>query len=224
LRTYISPASYAGTRIWKQCCSRKFSKYSPVLPLYGRLSSVLTFENFYQPCIVCWDRDSETVLLECGHACCCFDCARKVILGRQPCPMCRSPIVQCVLIDPSSQSDCIQKRPDLPPSAIAPGMCVSESVSVSVSVSCVYVCACVLIDPSIPSQNPDPPSPMITYGVCVWERERERERERKNAREREREYVCVCVCVYVCVFVHVRVCACLCVCLRVCVCVCVASQ
>ena len=32
---------------------------------------------------VCWDKDCETVLLECGHACCCFECARKVILSRQ---------------------------------------------------------------------------------------------------------------------------------------------
>lgn len=57
-------------------------------------------EDGPQLCIVCWEQERETVLLECGHGCCCFDCARRVILGRQPCPMCRSPIQQCVLIRP----------------------------------------------------------------------------------------------------------------------------
>ncbi|EKX39605.1 hypothetical protein GUITHDRAFT_114334 [Guillardia theta CCMP2712] len=51
------------------------------------------------PCIICWEQKSETVFLECGHACCCFDCARQVIVRHQPCPMCRCQIKQCVLID-----------------------------------------------------------------------------------------------------------------------------
>ena len=40
------------------------------------------------------------VVLECGHACLCMACAMVVVTERQSCPICRSPIVQCVRIEP----------------------------------------------------------------------------------------------------------------------------
>lgn len=41
-------------------------------------------------CVVCLQREKNTVLRPCGHACCCSECARREELAR--CPICRSEI------------------------------------------------------------------------------------------------------------------------------------
>ncbi|KNC51753.1 uncharacterized protein AMSG_07823 [Thecamonas trahens ATCC 50062] len=44
-------------------------------------------------CIVCFDAQQNTVLLDCGHSATCLDCARQVSL----CPLCRAPILGMVV-------------------------------------------------------------------------------------------------------------------------------
>ena len=43
-------------------------------------------------CVVCMDRPRNVVILDCGHICCCLECARQV----NNCPVCRRPIARLV--------------------------------------------------------------------------------------------------------------------------------
>lgn len=45
-------------------------------------------------CKICFERETDTVLLECGHQCCCQDCSKFL----KNCPICRSNIVRVVPI------------------------------------------------------------------------------------------------------------------------------
>eukprot|EP01116_Phalansterium_solitarium_P009914 TRINITY_DN24256_c0_g1_i1.p1 TRINITY_DN24256_c0_g1~~TRINITY_DN24256_c0_g1_i1.p1 ORF type:complete len:348 (+),score=48.15 TRINITY_DN24256_c0_g1_i1:353-1396(+) len=51
-------------------------------------------------CKVCYDKETNTVLLPCRHSCVCYDCAQD--LQKQPknqqCPICTQPIDQAILI------------------------------------------------------------------------------------------------------------------------------
>jgi len=46
-------------------------------------------------CKICFEKQINTVLLECGHAALCSDCA-KAITG-QPCPFCRRPVSRVIV-------------------------------------------------------------------------------------------------------------------------------
>ncbi|XP_031574372.1 E3 ubiquitin-protein ligase LRSAM1-like [Actinia tenebrosa] len=50
--------------------------------------------SMYPDCVICMDKKSDVVLLNCGHVCCCFNCSSAL----QSCPICRSPVVQRVKI------------------------------------------------------------------------------------------------------------------------------
>uniref|UniRef100_T1ITY3 RING-type E3 ubiquitin transferase n=1 Tax=Strigamia maritima TaxID=126957 RepID=T1ITY3_STRMM len=43
------------------------------------------------PCVICLANPREVVILDCGHVCCCADCAQNLSTG---CPICRQPISQ----------------------------------------------------------------------------------------------------------------------------------
>ena len=43
-------------------------------------------------CWVCFEGSAEAVLLQCGHAGLCLNCAENLWRARSPCPMCRQPI------------------------------------------------------------------------------------------------------------------------------------
>lgn len=43
-------------------------------------------------CVICMDRPRNVVILDCGHICCCLDCARQV----NSCPVCRRGIARLV--------------------------------------------------------------------------------------------------------------------------------
>lgn len=43
-------------------------------------------------CVICMDRPRNVVILDCGHICCCLDCARQV----NNCPVCRRGIARLV--------------------------------------------------------------------------------------------------------------------------------
>nr|NP_001071929.1 zinc finger protein [Ciona intestinalis]BAE93329.1 zinc finger protein [Ciona intestinalis] len=45
-------------------------------------------------CVVCLDRNSDTIFLPCGHVCACFICSTQL----QSCPMCRSDVAQKIKI------------------------------------------------------------------------------------------------------------------------------
>lgn len=46
-------------------------------------------------CIICLEKPMNTVLLECGHAQFCQECAEKVVAEHQPCPVCRESVTRC---------------------------------------------------------------------------------------------------------------------------------
>lgn len=43
------------------------------------------------PCVICLTNPREVVILECGHVCCCADCAENLA---NTCPICRKPITR----------------------------------------------------------------------------------------------------------------------------------
>lgn len=45
-------------------------------------------------CVVCLGAEREVILVECGHVCCCADCAGELLRVGQGCPVCRSAIVR----------------------------------------------------------------------------------------------------------------------------------
>lgn len=55
---------------------------------------VLENRDISSECVICMDRRSDVVLLNCGHVCCCFTCSSSLT----NCPMCRNPVVQRVRI------------------------------------------------------------------------------------------------------------------------------
>ena len=44
-------------------------------------------------CVICMDKPQETIFLECGHMCCCRECAERIM---PECPVCREPILRIV--------------------------------------------------------------------------------------------------------------------------------
>lgn len=55
---------------------------------------VVEHHDMATECVICLDRKSDVVLLNCGHVCCCFTCSSALTA----CPMCRKPVVQRVRI------------------------------------------------------------------------------------------------------------------------------
>ena len=49
-------------------------------------------ENDESRCIICMDRGQEVIFLECGHLCCCRDCALRI----DQCPVCRQHISRVI--------------------------------------------------------------------------------------------------------------------------------
>ena len=49
-------------------------------------------------CVICLDSKKNTVLYQCGHACVCYPCGQQLVKRKQTCPICRSPIIDCIKI------------------------------------------------------------------------------------------------------------------------------
>ena len=45
-----------------------------------------------EACVICMDRQRNVVILECGHFCCCLECAQRI----NNCPVCRRSIARLV--------------------------------------------------------------------------------------------------------------------------------
>jgi hypothetical protein len=45
--------------------------------------------NESNTCVVCWERESNAILLECGHSGICVECAGKLWDDSRLCPLCR---------------------------------------------------------------------------------------------------------------------------------------
>jgi hypothetical protein len=69
----------------------------------GDGGSTVERDSGAEKCCVCWEGCRETVFLECGHACACFQCAQALIRQSLPCPFCRSAIVSCLLLPPAEE-------------------------------------------------------------------------------------------------------------------------
>lgn len=55
-------------------------------------------DNDDDECIVCFDKETNSCLIECGHVCVCYDCAVELLRLSQPCPICRVDIRQAIKI------------------------------------------------------------------------------------------------------------------------------
>ncbi|XP_033732703.1 E3 ubiquitin-protein ligase LRSAM1-like [Pecten maximus] len=62
----------------------------PLVPC-ARQSSILA-RGVNTECVVCMDKSTDVIFLNCGHVCTCLECSVKV----KECPLCREPIVQRV--------------------------------------------------------------------------------------------------------------------------------
>lgn len=50
-------------------------------------------------CRICFEKQIESVLCNCGHSLTCHDCGLKLLRGNNPqCPVCRQPIINVVRI------------------------------------------------------------------------------------------------------------------------------
>ncbi|EEC16598.1 RING finger protein, putative, partial [Ixodes scapularis] len=47
-------------------------------------------------CRLCFDKDIDCVLVDCGHLVTCYACGLKLFMGTPLCPVCRKPIKQLV--------------------------------------------------------------------------------------------------------------------------------
>lgn len=45
-------------------------------------------------CVVCTSHKADTVLVPCGHICCCAKCAKRLVKRNMACPVCRASICQ----------------------------------------------------------------------------------------------------------------------------------
>ena len=43
-------------------------------------------------CIICLDRNADTVIYQCGHLCVCYGCGMMLKQRNAKCPVCRAPI------------------------------------------------------------------------------------------------------------------------------------
>ena len=48
-------------------------------------------------CVVCFEKNSDSVFALCGHYCCCNNCADKIRNSNNECPICRKKIKQVIL-------------------------------------------------------------------------------------------------------------------------------
>ena len=44
-------------------------------------------------CVVCLEAERAIILLNCGHVCACVDCAEKLVINYNRCPVCRADIM-----------------------------------------------------------------------------------------------------------------------------------
>ncbi|XP_064325268.1 E3 ubiquitin-protein ligase LRSAM1 isoform X3 [Phalacrocorax carbo] len=63
---------------------------SPVVPT----APLLQWDEKKSECIVCMERETQMVLLPCGHVCCCQSCCERL----HTCPLCRKDIAQRIRI------------------------------------------------------------------------------------------------------------------------------
>ena len=49
-------------------------------------------------CTVCLDAPKNAALYTCGHVCVCYDCGLELIKRKNPCPLCRAPIQDCIKV------------------------------------------------------------------------------------------------------------------------------
>lgn len=64
---------------------------APSIDSLPRQTSILA-RGANTECVVCMDKTTDVIFLNCGHVCTCMDCSSKV----DECPLCREPIVQRV--------------------------------------------------------------------------------------------------------------------------------
>lgn len=56
------------------------------------------FEEDDRLCKICYEKNANCVLLECGHSISCVDCGKELLRLNQQCPICRTDIVRVVRI------------------------------------------------------------------------------------------------------------------------------
>lgn len=68
----------------------------PVITQPNGIPSAPVVENreMTTECVICMDRRSDVVLLNCGHVCCCFTCSGPLT----NCPICRNPVTRRVRV------------------------------------------------------------------------------------------------------------------------------
>ncbi|KAJ1915329.1 hypothetical protein H4219_004382 [Mycoemilia scoparia] len=64
----------------------------------GKNESHESTENGSDTCRICWENGSNCAFLNCGHMCTCHDCAERLKLDKNECPICREPIARIVRI------------------------------------------------------------------------------------------------------------------------------
>jgi len=70
--------------------TEKFGQGDEVVVKQDQLSAISEVDT----CKICFENQVDTVILPCGHCCCCEEC----LLGMQDCPICRRPVERLIKI------------------------------------------------------------------------------------------------------------------------------
>lgn len=79
------------------CSNSKLYKKCPICGIAGRTTKIFIEDK----CSICLENTPDTVFLPCGHACCCYQCAKKIIVETKRCPICNMPCAIAKKLFPS---------------------------------------------------------------------------------------------------------------------------
>ena len=59
-------------------------------------SNLKVYQDESPDCVICMSNEKDSVFAPCGHFYCCNECATKIVVSDQPCPICRTSIQRIV--------------------------------------------------------------------------------------------------------------------------------
>lgn len=84
----------------QKCSENKVYKKCPICGVPGRATKAF----FEDKCSVCLENTPDAVFLPCGHVCCCYQCAKKIIVGTKRCPICNMPCTIAKKLFPTAKN------------------------------------------------------------------------------------------------------------------------
>lgn len=78
-----------------KCIMQRIKIYDKFIDLYEIYN--MTMDN--DICLICCSNKRNTILIPCKHACCCNYCGLQIKLRNKPCPICKTPIEDLLIVN-----------------------------------------------------------------------------------------------------------------------------